>query len=102
VTNSWWVLLVVGIQLLLSTGDVLAKQGRSVAAVAVWWSACVLCLPALKPAGFTRLIAMSDAIGLIVVAAFGWAFLHERLTGRELLGCALALAAILVMREPGK
>lgn len=95
-----WAVLVIGIQLLLSAGDVLAKQGRPIAAVGLWWFACLLCVPALKPVGFTRLIALSDAIGLITVAAFGWLFLHERLSARELLGCALALAAIVVMREP--
>ena len=95
-----WVFLIVGIQLLLSAGDVLTKRGHSIAGVGLWWVACLLCVQALQPAGFTRLIAMSDAIGLITVAAFGWAFLHERLTVRELLGCGLALAAILVMREP--
>lgn len=94
-----WAALVVVIQLLLSAGDVMAKRGHGAAAVGIWWAACLLCVPALKPPGFTRLIAMSDAIGLLTVAAFGWIFLHERLTGRELLGCGLALAAILVMRE---
>ena len=98
--NAAWVVLIIGIQILLSAGDVLTKRGHFVVGVGLWWVACLLCVPALKPAGFTRLIAMSDAIGLITVAAFGWVFLHERLTGRELLGCGLALAAILVMKDP--
>jgi uncharacterized membrane protein len=97
--NVWWIILIIGIQLLLSSGDILAKQGHAIPAVGLWWIACILCLPALKPTGFTKLIAVSDAIGLITVAIFGWIFLHERLSPREFIGCALALAAILVMRE---
>jgi uncharacterized membrane protein len=88
------------VQVLLAAGDVWAKQGRWAVALGTWCVACAICLHIMKAPGFTRLIAFSDAVGLLVVAAFGWIFLRERLTAREIVGVLLALSAMIVMGRP--
>lgn len=99
------ILSLVGISLLLAVGDVQAKIADAsgyqlkptCTALTLWVLACVLWLPAMKLPGFTRLIAMADSIGLVMVAVAGYLFLGERLAVREIAGVALALIAIILL-----
>ncbi len=95
----------------LTTGDVLAKRAvvgpdrdlrLSAAALLVWIAGCFACLPLMRARGFTRLIALADATGLVIIAAAGFLFLGERLTARELAGIGAALTAIVLLMGGSK
>jgi len=75
-------------------GDVSAPNELIAWAVVLWFLACLAWLPVMRAPGFTRLVALSDAMGLLMVALVGRVFLHERLTMREGVGVSLALTAI--------
>lgn len=105
--NRTAVLFLLVINAALAAGDFFAKTaatpdqndptGNNVPvawAVALWFLACLAWLPVMRARGFTRLVAMSDAMGLIMVAVVGRFFLGERLTAREGFGVVLALTAI--------
>jgi|SRR5579872_2025835 len=63
-------------------------------ALVLWFLGCVAWLPVMRAPGFTRLVALSDAMGLVMVATVGRFFLGERLTAREGVGVAFAITAI--------
>lgn len=63
-------------------------------AVVLWFLACLAWLPLMRAPGFTRLVALSDAVGLVMVALVGRVFLGERLTTREGVGVVFALTGI--------
>lgn len=75
-------------------GDATSNNVPVAWAVVLWFLACLAWLPVMRARGFTRLVAMSDAMGLVMVAAVGRFFLGERLTAREGVGVALAMTAI--------
>jgi hypothetical protein len=94
----------------LAAGDFFAKTaatpdpgdpaGSSVPvawALCLWLLGCVAWLPVMRAPGFTRLVALSDAMGLVMVALVGRVFLGERLTTREGVGVALAMTAVLFL-----
>lgn len=75
--------------------DDVAGQNVPVAwALCLWFLGCVAWLPVMRAPGFTRLVALSDAMGLVMVALVGRFFLGERLTTREGVGVSLAITAI--------
>jgi multidrug transporter EmrE-like cation transporter len=107
VTNKTAILCLLGINAVLALGDALAKiaspGGRTLVtttAIILWICACLAWIPVMRAPGFTRLIAFSDAIGLLMVAAVGKIFLGEHLSNRELIGLALALSAIGFLSSP--
>lgn len=95
------------INVLLVVGDVMAKKAVATPvrdwpstwiAVGIWIVACLMWIPAIRAPGFTRLIALADAMGLVIVAIGGFLFLGERLTAREGSGVACALCAIWLLK----
>jgi len=105
--NRTAIFFLLAINAALAAGDFFAKtaatpdmddpMGNKVPvawAVVLWFLACLAWLPVMRARGFTRLVAMSDAMGLLMVAVVGRFFLGERLTTREGIGVLLALAAI--------
>jgi drug/metabolite transporter (DMT)-like permease len=99
-------LALVVINALLAAGDLLAKRAvvgaerdavATAAALALWLVACCMWLPVMRARGFTRLVALADAIGLVLVASTGYLFLGERLSPREGVGVALALGAVVLL-----
>jgi hypothetical protein len=106
-SNRTAIVFLVAINAALAAGDFLAKVaatptvddavGRNAPvawALVLWFLACAAWIPVMRAPGFTRLVALSDAVGLIMVAGVGRLFLHERLTARQGTGVALALTAI--------
>lgn len=97
--------ILLGINLFLAIGDVVAKIAAesnyeirpTAIALGLWVTACVLWLPAMRLPGFTRLIALADAIGLVLIAIGGYFFLGERLSSREIAGVASALVAMALL-----
>lgn len=94
------------VESLLGVGDYFAKRAVATAdrhtlftgaALLCWIAACFMWLPIMRARGFTRLVAMADVIGLIVLAIVGYCFLGERLTLRESAGVGLAVAALFLL-----
>jgi drug/metabolite transporter (DMT)-like permease len=102
--NSTAFVFLLAINASLAAGDYLAKaaaipdeQGPAVPvtwAVVLWLLGCVVWIPVMRAPGFTRLVALSDAMGLVMVALVGRFFLDEHLTARQGVGVALAMSAI--------
>lgn len=98
-----WLLLLNG---LLAVGDLLAKKAvdeparnlsLTFGALIIWIAACCMWLPLMRAKGFTRLIALADVIGLLMLAVVGYFFLGERLTTKEIVGVAFAVVSVLVL-----
>lgn len=94
------------INALLVVGDLLAKRAvadptRSVplttGALLIWITACCMWLPVMRARGFTRLVALSDVIGLLMLSVVGYFFLNERLNSREVVGVVLAVASVICL-----
>ena len=50
----------------------------------------------------TRAVSLLLSLESFFAAVFGALLLHERLTGRELLGCGLMVAAIILAELPAR
>ena len=105
--NGTAIVFLLAINAALAAGDFFAKTAATpdlndatnanvpVAwAIVLWFLACLAWVPVMRAPGFTRLVALSDAMGLIMVALVGRVFLGERLTTREGVGVLFALAGI--------
>lgn len=50
----------------------------------------------LEPTGASLLMSLES----VFAALFGWWLLGERMSGRELVGCALVFAAVIISQLP--
>lgn len=96
--------LLFAIDVLITVGDTLAKRASvhddpflQCGAFVVWSVACLLWFPLMKARGFTRLIALADVMGLVMLAVSGYFFLGERLTLRDGAGVSLACVSLFLL-----
>jgi len=99
-------LWLVAINVLLAIGDLFSKRAvatpqrnvaMTTAALGLWITACCMWLPVMRARGFTRLVALADVIGLVMLAIGGYLFLGERLNAKEGIGLGCAIAAVLLL-----
>ncbi len=100
--SIWFLLLTINVA--LAVGDACVKHasesggwGYRAAGLSLWICACLLWFPLMHARGFTRLIALSDVVGVVMLVAIGRVFLGERLNAKESVGVVLALASAVLL-----
>lgn len=104
-TRTTFLCLVI-VNVLIAAGDYYAKRAvaqserdlrLTIAAMVLWFVACCGWLPVMRSRGFTKLVALADVLGLVMLAVVGRLFLDERLGAREWTGIGFAVAAIALL-----